>query len=256
MLEITPDDISKMRDDDLRVLVGRLCEAELRQIGLPLSALTYGGNQDARDGGIDVRVDLPIGSVSGDFLPRANVGLQVKKSAMSPSDILSEMAPHGAVRPSIVSLAAQAGAYIIVSSGADLTDSALADRRQTMAGALSGIVKADALHLDLYDRSRVGIWLRKHPALIPWARLRIGRSIQGWRSYDAWAYSPDGLDDNYLVDDKLRIRGVRRDSEGEPIAAGIERLRTALAKPGGIVRLVGLSGVGKTRLVQALFDGR
>jgi hypothetical protein len=37
---------------------------------------------------------------------------------------------------------------------------------------------------------------------------------------------------------------------------GIGMLRSLLRKPGGVVRLVGLSGLGKTRLIQALFDPR
>ena len=35
---------------------------------------------------------------------------------------------------------------------------------------------------------------------------------------------------------------------------GINRIRNALRTPGQVVRLVGLSGVGKTRLLEALFD--
>jgi hypothetical protein len=254
MLEITPDDIQNLRDDDLRSLIGRLCEAELRHFNLPLSALTYGGNQDARDEGIDVSVNLPAGSFAGDFLPRANVGLQVKKPAMYPSDIVSEMAPKGVVRRSIRSLADRAGAYIIISSGTNASYSALNERRQAMAGTLSGVTNASDLQLDFYDQSRIAIWLRKYPGLIPWTRQKVGRSIQGWRSYDAWAISPSGLNDDYLIDDKLRIHGARRNGKGDTVTDGIRRLRATLARPRGIVRLVGLSGVGKTRLVQALFD--
>jgi|SRR5882724_2548910 len=64
MFEITGDHISKLNDADLRLLIGRLCEAELRQYGLPLSSVTAGGHQDAPDGGIDVRVNAPIGPAS------------------------------------------------------------------------------------------------------------------------------------------------------------------------------------------------
>jgi len=38
------------------------------------------------------------------------------------------------------------------------------------------------------------------------------------------------------------------------VAQGIEAIRQRLAKPGEAVRLIGLSGTGKTRLVQALFE--
>jgi hypothetical protein len=57
--EITPDDIARLSDVDLRSLVGRLCESEARQRGLPTSCITWGGNQTAADGGLDVRVAFP-----------------------------------------------------------------------------------------------------------------------------------------------------------------------------------------------------
>src|SRR5439155_27031638 len=133
-----------------------------------------------------------------------------------------------------------------VSSGSDVSDTALENRRQAMRAAVAELPRSDSLFLDFYDRSRLATWLRSHPALIPWVRKTIGRSIQGWRSYDAWAFSPEGVEDDYLEDDALRILGVKRDREGMSVADGIQTIRTALAKPQGIVRLAGLSGVGKT----------
>ncbi|CAN5136504.1 hypothetical protein BH09PSE3_BH09PSE3_15340 [soil metagenome] len=56
MLDVTPDDILALRDDELRELVARLCTAELGAQSLPSAAKTAGGHQDAKDGGIDVRV--------------------------------------------------------------------------------------------------------------------------------------------------------------------------------------------------------
>jgi hypothetical protein len=58
MFEITAADIAALNDEDLRSLVARLCEAEMRQQGLPTSAVSWGGDQNAPDGGVDVRVDL------------------------------------------------------------------------------------------------------------------------------------------------------------------------------------------------------
>ncbi len=78
MLEITPDHIAELADDDLRTLIGLLCEAELARHNLPVSAVTWGGNQRAADGGLDVRVALPAGSAVTDFVPRPNTGFQVK----------------------------------------------------------------------------------------------------------------------------------------------------------------------------------
>ena len=56
MFEITGDHIAELKEEDLRSLVGLLCEDELRRRGLSVSAVTYSGDQNAKDGGLDVRV--------------------------------------------------------------------------------------------------------------------------------------------------------------------------------------------------------
>lgn len=256
MLDITADDVANLNDEDLRSLIGRLCEAEVQRLGVQASAVTWGGDQNAADGGIDVRVNLPLGTACGGFLPRAQIGFQVKKPDMPPSAIASEMRPDEKIRPSIQQLADRGGAYIIVSSAAHTSDSALTGRRDAMVGAVSDVTNAPALFLDFYDRTRIATWVRGHAGLIPWARQKAGRPMQGWRPYEAWALSPDGINDEYLADDKARLHGGNRDANGFPISDGITRLRDSVRNPGGVARLAGLSGVGKTRLIQALFDPR
>ena len=56
LLEITGDDIARLNDAELRELIGLLCEADYRQAGLSTKGITWGGHQDARDGGLDVVV--------------------------------------------------------------------------------------------------------------------------------------------------------------------------------------------------------
>src|SRR4029077_3764711 len=254
MLDISTDDIARLSDEDLRSLTGQLCEAELRVQGLPVSGVIWSGDQNAVDGGIDVRV--AIERVIGGFLPRASIGFQVKKTDFTPRLIGPEMRPSGDLRSSILALVQQGGAYIIVSSGANTSDSALKSRLSAMRNAVGADDPASALHLDFYDRGRLATWVRSHPGLMLWVRARIGRAVSGWKSYDAWAVSPDGVADVYLLDDKARLHIGTSDEKGIPIANGIQRIRDALRQPRGVVRLAGLSGVGKTRLVQALFDNR
>jgi hypothetical protein len=257
MFEITGDDIAALSDDDLRTLIGRLCEAELRRCELSTAAVTWGGNQTAKDGGLDVRVALPADAVVAGFIPKRDTGFQVKKPDMPRGEILEEMKPKPKreLRPVIVELAKVSGAYIIVSAGGSTADSSLTSRREAMVEAVKGIPDADKLTLDFYDRSRVATWVRGHAGLIPWVRSRIGRSIPGWRAYGSWSYRPEGTDADYLVDAAARIRTGDKD-EGDGLSAtdGINKIRDLIRTPGQVVRLVGLSGVGKTRLVEALFE--
>ena len=88
-------------------------------------------------------------------------------------------------------------------------------------------------------------------------RERIGKPLRGWRSYGAWANAAEHNKAPYLVDDKLRIHtGKRERGNGLSAIDGLNRIRGILAEPRNVVRIVGLSGVGKTRLIQALFDNR
>lgn len=129
-LDVGKDDIKALADDVLRELVAHLSTAQLRRDGQPVSGVRAGGRQEAKDGGIDVEVS---GGVGG-FLPRSVIGFQVKKDDYIPSRVAGEMCPKGELRPSIQALAAQRGAYIIVSGAADI--SALA--RQERLGAIGG----------------------------------------------------------------------------------------------------------------------
>ncbi len=56
LLEITGDDIAQLDDTELRTLIGLLCEADFRLAGLPTKGITWGGHQNASDGGLDVVV--------------------------------------------------------------------------------------------------------------------------------------------------------------------------------------------------------
>ncbi|MES2972942.1 MAG: hypothetical protein V4757_05005 [Pseudomonadota bacterium] len=245
-----------MSDVDLRELVARLCEAELASLGHSPAAVTWGGSQTAADGGLDVRVELHGGFPINGFIPRPSTGFQVKKPDMPRVQILEEIAPQGVVRESIRDLTERSGAYIIVSSSGSTADAPLRNRRRAMRDALHGVDSSERLQTDFYDRTRVATWTRQHPGVIAWMKERIGRRLQGWSPYGNWSGSPEAADAAYLVDEQVKLQSTRSPQKAEGFLEAFERLRDELRSPGKVVRLVGLSGVGKTRLAQALFDRR
>ena len=66
--------------------------------------------------------DLLAGTAIAGHIPRAATGFQVKAQKMPRQAILEEMAPSGVVLGSIGDLAANAGAYVIVSSKESRSD--------------------------------------------------------------------------------------------------------------------------------------
>lgn len=254
MLEITGEQISKLSASALRALVRRLCEADVRGLGLPLSSVTAGGDDSSSDGGIDVRVRVSVNFRRSHFIPRASTGFQVRVSDVLPSGVHKEMCPKGRVRRSIASLAADRGAYIIVAGGTSAADDKLQRRLQKMKAALAGVRGREALELDFYDRERLATWVRCYPGVAAWLRREINEPLSGWTDFVSRSARRAGQAP-YLIDDIHRMHDGRNLELGpRGIADGIASIREVLSRPRGVARLVGLSGTGKTRLAQALFE--
>jgi len=253
--ELNATDITALGAGDLRELVARLSEAEVIQQGRLSKSVTWGGAQEAPDGGLDVRIEDAGLAFSNGFVPRGICGFQVKKHTMAGTACRDEMLEHGALRPVIAELADRGGAYIIVSGKDDCSDSMLASRLRGMTEAVALLPNKTSLHLDFYGRDRLATWLRRHPSVALWVRTLLGRPLSGWKPFGRWAATPQGQDDAFLVDDHPCVIDVNSSAKDPmPVSEGIKLARNRLRRPGSAVRITGLSGVGKTRFVQALFE--
>lgn len=127
-----------------------------------------------------------------------------------------------------------------------------------MRDAVSNVAGHPNLELDFFDSTRIASWVGENPGLISWVRQAIGQPLVGWFPYGSWGMPPGAnAESSYIADEHSRIRDTRASNEGQlTIKLGIQRLRELLGKPGEIVRLVGLSGTGKTRLIAAIFDDK
>ncbi len=254
IFEVDKIALKKLNDEQARELVARLCKAECRTLGLAESAVTWGGDQRAPDGGVDVRVKL-AGSPAGlDFIPKPSSAFQVKAETFPPSKIPNEVAPGGEERAIYGELAKEDGAYVIVSTRDDCSNSALKDRTEKIDETLISIGYGSALTTDFYCARRLADWVEKYPPIVTWIRNVLGEPIRGWRPYSAWAYREHDVNAEYLIDERVRVF-VPGSEQGKDVALAIGMLRSDLQRPRSI-RIVGLSGVGKTRLVQAIFDNR
>jgi hypothetical protein len=255
MFEVAGADIQKLDDVQLRTLVARLAIAELSSKSFPISGVTAGGDQNAPDGGLDVRVEASGVAGHGDFVPRFPLGFQVKKPDMSAAAIDAEMKHGGILRPVIGELAELNGAYIIVSAQGSVADKPLKNRREAMATAVQGHASASKLHLDFYDRDRLATWVNQYPGVAAWVKARVGQPLAGWQPIGDWSGVRVGGDGRFICDDTACLLDTRSGTEKTlTVIDGINSLRDALANPGQCVRLIGMSGLGKTRLVQALFE--
>ena len=252
--ELGKEALRQLRDEQLEELVFRLAEAEVAANGGPVSAVTGSGASNAPDGGVDVRVDVSAEVFSSGFLPRSNTIIQVKKHKMPAREITKEMRPGGQLRHVIAEQAKNAGAYILVSLEDDCSDSMLRDRRQAMKKALAGHPNHHAIHLDFYDRSKLHQWLRQHSSVTLWLRNAIGQPLSGWQPYGRWSHPPAGDDDTLILAYGVSVTVPESRGEKLTLETAIPAVRKLIRETTKAVRVLGLSGVGKTRFVQALFE--
>ena len=255
IFQVTSEEIQSLSDTHARELISRLCRAELRSKGLSEASVTWGGDQRAADGGVDVRVNVtPAVGIDG-YIPKSSVVFQVKAETFSVAKIPNEMMPKGELRVSIKELASKSGSYVIVSTKDNTSDTSLAKRKNAMLDCLTRNGLAGEVQFDFYDSRKIADWVEQYPVVFYWFKQILNKQLFGWRPYSPWAYREDDIEAEYLLDDKVKVF-VPNSDEGIVITTAIEHLRKNLTSNSVSVRIVGLSGVGKTRLVQALFDRR
>jgi len=251
---ITKLEIQSLDDGQARELIARLCRATVSKLGIEETLVTWSGNQRAGDGGVDVRVSSNDDRLDETAIKKSHCVFQVKAEVFEPGKIASEMAPKNAIRPAIVELAELKGTYIIASTKDDVSDIWLKRRIAAMNACLDEHGLAGKVAVDFYDSRRIADWVEQHPVVVTWVRDALGKKQRGWKPYGPWAYAEDNVDANYIIDKRAKLFAPNSDEGSETLDA-INDMRKAVMTAQA-VRLLGLSGVGKTRLVQALFDGR
>ena len=249
--EIMKEMVADLSDESLRELLRHLLETETKARGIAATGISVGGNQTAGDGGVDASISWTGKPKPRDWLPRRTNIFQSKAEAMGPAKISKEMRRNGKPRPIFAELAKKRGSYIIFSTD-DPSASAYEARIAAMREAIADVPNGDRIALDFYGADRIARWANAHVGIAAWLLGKLGRPRGGWEPYGNWsrAAEPGG---RYVLDamSRTQVGGTYL-----PVAEAVSRIRAHLAVPGNAVRLIGLSGMGKTRLAEALFDER
>jgi hypothetical protein len=70
IFKTTPQQVAQLNDEQARELLARLCRAELAKLSISQASVAWGGDQRAKDGGVDVLVEVrPPAGLKG-YIPR------------------------------------------------------------------------------------------------------------------------------------------------------------------------------------------
>ena len=254
IFDIEKDELLRLSDTQLEELIARLAEAEVAMHGHSPACVNWSGSITAPDGGIDIHVQVPVDQLKAGFLVRPDTVFQAKKHKMPKAAIEKEIGTGKALSPIISEQARKQGSYIIVSLGDDCSPSGKKDRLKAMRDAVKDDPNESYLHLDFYDRSKLIQWLRQHPSVMLWVKAKLGQRYSGWQPYGAWSNPPKGVTDTLISVPGVTITLPSGKGQKLKIDEAINPMRALIRSTNKVVRFTGLSGVGKTRIVQALFD--
>lgn len=254
IFDIEKNDLLRLSDTLLEELIARLAEADVAAHDHSPASVTWSGSIKAPDGGIDIHVQVNASELDTGFLVRPDTILQSKKNPMPRSVILQEMLKDGKLNPTISHQAANGGAYVILSLDDDCSPLMKRGRLDAMRAAVASDPNKDNIHLDFFDRSKLVQWLRQHPSVLLWVKGKLGQGYSGWQPYGAWSNPPKGSDDTLITAPGVTVQVPTEEGQGLTIEDAIEPMRHLIRTSSKAIRVTGLSGVGKTRIVQALFD--
>ena len=242
--EVTGDHIAVFTERMFPSLLRRLLYAEAQANDLPCDGIHVTDNIAAPDGGEDGRIRWEGGPDRTRFLPSRLSQFQLKAGEITPGkarrDVLTKTkAVKDMIRPALES----DGNYVMLCAHR-YAKKAVEQRETAIRTALRGAgmtIRDD--QVAFWDADQIATWVNHHPGVVVWVKENTQPGTIGpLRSWSHWAGRAEHEDSPWVEDERL--------------PALCARLLEVVSEPRGIVRVIGLSGIGKSRLVvEALGDG-
>ena len=239
-LEVSGQHIALLTDRTFPLLLGKLLSAEAQAYGLPEYGIHVASNITAPDGGEDGRIRWTEGPSHTSFLPSRFCQFQVKAGKISPADSARDVVSgKGEIKPMVRSALQEHGHYIMLCAH-PYTQQQIETRQERIRMALrDGGMTIDDSRVDFRDGDQVAAWVNRYPSVAAWVKeLTQPGTVGPFRSWIHWA-SRSEHDTSPLADD-------------DRLASLSEPVKERAAKPRRVVRVVGPSGIGKSRLVLEL----
>ena len=255
VLDIEKNDLLRLSEKQLEELIAKLAKADIKAHGHSSAYVYWSGSIHAPDKGIDIHVKITDSELNTGFLTRPDTILQSKKIKMPRSEILKEMQKN-TTRLTLFQQEEISGSYIIVSLADNCSPAMMSNRLTAMHDAIPHDLNKNKIHLDFFDRSKLFLWLEEHFSVMLWVKEKLGQDYSGWQSYDSWIESIENADGSFILAPGVSVHLPIEQGQNVSINDAIEFIREIIRSSSKTIRITGLSGIGKTRIVQALFDER
>lgn len=240
--EVTFNEIERLSPIQLTVLLKKLLHLEALKFNIPLSNTYVSSKIEVPDGGEDGRIRWDKGPSSTDWIPKPFTLLQCKATKMTATASGKEILikDESRLKPRVEEVLDAGGAYILFTNKSRNTD----HKKPLITAVRQSIKKvgksyADTADIKIYDSDDIAAWVNQYIAAVTYVCECSGLSLPlGLKTWDQFS-KLEALSNKFFTN--------------EQIETILSHLRSHLTIPQNVIRLMGLSGLGKTRLILEAF---
>lgn len=241
-LKVEYQDIERLTDIQLTELLSMLLYFEADKSGISLNSVGVALNITVADGGEDGRIKWDGLPEKTDWLPSNFTLFQCKATDMPPSKCKEEILNRqNELKPRVLEVFEQGGSYILFHNRT-LNEQQIIERISNFQQAINESthpIDIDSVNIKIYDAAKIAAWTNESISAVVTVWKWVGKHLPyGVRNWKEWSGYQDNLYE-YVVD--------------EVHESYINQLRQHLKGTKKVARIVGLSGVGKTRLAFETF---
>lgn len=130
-------------------------------------------------------------------------------------------------------------------------------RREAIEDGISELIPKKSItkiKVDFYCIRKILNWIECHWNVQLWLLKKLGKETGGWSGFKNWSQSSNPETYHLAEEPRVELKDAQKNPEKLNDYEAIKKIRELLLKPCSCLRLVGLSGVGKTRFTEALFQ--
>jgi len=237
-LAVSYEDIERLSPQQLAAQLLLLVRLEAMEHGIDPACVTGSLKINVSDGGEDCRIRWRGGPEAAGWIPRRYTMYQSKAGGLSPADCKKEILRRGTkkLKPLVEEALDADGAYVLFIGKAytrPMIERRIERIRQGIAEAGKGYARTADVRV--MDANQIAQWSSKHVSSLVEVRRSVGKYVPGnLQTWHEWARYPENSRFSFVPDD--------------PSLSAIDAVRRLLTQARQTVRIVGLSGLGKTRL--------
>ncbi len=241
VFDVEPKHIEQLEPGQLVRLLRQLLYLEADRYGIPKSATSVPLQISVPDAGEDGRIRWEGGPEKTDFVPKQFTIFQSKAQGMKPAQCAKEVSPGGNLKTQVMEVLDAGGAYVLLCSH-PYNENLITSRVSKVREGLKAAGRADweTACVEFYDANKITSWVNCFfPAQVYVLECNGITADLATKSWHEWAGHKD-FQVTYVSNDRLNglIKTIRDSCHREKCPP---------------LRVTGLSGLGKTRLVLEAF---